>query len=102
MNKEKQNKDTIAEILAEEFSLSKNKVRKMLDRSFEIMSDSLAKDDKVYIYGYGIFELKHRNKRNGFNPATRENFVIEASVTPHFKPSKQLIEKIQLQNKKES
>lgn len=102
MNKKKQNKDTMAETLAEEFGLSKNKVRKLLDRSFEIMSDSLAEGGKVYIYGYGIFELKHRNKRNGFNPATRENFVIEASVTPQFKPSKQLIEKVQSKNKKES
>lgn len=39
----------------------------------------------ITIVGFGTFEVRARSERKGINPATKEEIIIPASVTPVFK-----------------
>jgi DNA-binding protein HU-beta len=52
--------------------------------------ESLAKEEKVQVMGFGTFSVKERKARKGINPATFERIEIPKSKMPSFKPGKKL------------
>lgn len=65
-------------------------VRTILDQ----MSQSLAKGNRAEIRGFGSFSLNHRPPRKGRNPKTGASVSIPAKYAPHFKPGKELRERV--------
>jgi len=65
-------------------------VKLILDR----VSMALAKQDRVEIRGFGSFALHHRPSRIGRNPKTGEAVTIPAKHVPHFKPGKEMRERV--------
>lgn len=51
------------------------------------IADSVKKDEKVQLVGFGTFEMKTRAARTGRNPQTGAAMQIAASKTLSFKPS---------------
>lgn len=60
----------------------------------EQMSDSLAIGERIEIRGFGSFSLHFRAPRIGRNPKTGEAVPIPGKYLPHFKPGKELQERI--------
>lgn len=58
------------------------------------ISDALARQDRVEIRGFGSFSLHHRPARTGRNPKTGEAVEIPAKFVPHFKPGKEMRERV--------
>ena len=56
----------------------------------EVITDALAKGDKVQLVGFGSFEVRKRAARKGRNPQTKEEIKIPASKSPVFKAGKAL------------
>ena len=56
----------------------------------EVVTDALAKGDKVSLKGFGNFEVRTRSERTGRNPRTGETMTIAASKAPAFKASSAL------------
>ena len=56
----------------------------------EVITDALAKGDKVQLVGFGSFEVRKRAARKGRNPRTKEEIKIPASKAPVFKAGKAL------------
>ena len=56
----------------------------------EVITDALAKGDKVQLVGVGSFEVRKRAARKGRNPRTKEEIKIPASKAPVFKAGKAL------------
>ena len=56
--------------------------------------DSLAAREPVTLFGFGSFSCKHRDAREGRNPATGKAIKIAASNTPVFKPAKAFKDKV--------
>ena len=56
----------------------------------EVITDALAKGDKVQLVGFGSFEVRKRAARKGRNPQTKEEIKIPASKAPVFKAGKAL------------
>jgi len=65
-------------------------VKLMLDQ----MSDSLANGQRIEIRGFGSFSLHYRPERIGRNPKTGESVSLPGKSVPHFKPGKQLRERV--------
>lgn len=65
-------------------------VKLILDR----ISLALARQDRVEIRGFGSFALHHRPSRVGRNPKTGEPVTIPAKHVPHFKPGKEMRERV--------
>ena len=60
----------------------------------EVITDALAKGDKVQLVGFGSFEVRKRAARKGRNPRTKEEIKIPASKAPVFKAGKALKETV--------
>ena len=54
----------------------------------------MAAGDKVQLAGFGTFETKQRDARQGINPKTRETIEIPAATVPVFKAGKGLKDKV--------
>lgn len=82
------NKDIIAFEIAEKYGLSKAESRRIVDYVFDRITEVVVNKGEAYIYGFGKFEARKRNAREGFNPSTKEKMKIESATVPVFKPSK--------------
>ena len=60
----------------------------------ELMSDSLADGKRIEIRGFGSFSLHYRPPRLGRNPKTGEPVALAGKYVPHFKPGKDLRERV--------
>lgn len=67
-------------------------VRLILDR----MANALVRDDRIEIRGFGSFSLHHRPARLARNPKTGEAVFAPAKRVPHFKPGKEMRERVNL------
>jgi len=58
------------------------------------MSDGLVQGERIEIRGFGCFNLHHRPPRNARNPKTGEAVNLPAKVVVHFKPGKDMRDRI--------
>ncbi|RCS58506.1 integration host factor subunit beta [Parvibium lacunae] len=62
----------------------------------EAISQALARGERVEIRGFGSFVINHRPPRIGRNPKSGEKVSVPGKRVPHFKPGKELREKVDL------
>ena len=60
----------------------------------EHMSEALSSGERIEIRGFGSFSLHHRPPRIGRNPKTGESVALPGKYVPHFKPGKELRERV--------
>ncbi len=60
----------------------------------EQMSDALSSGRRIEIRGFGSFSLHFRPPRMGRNPKTGEPVSLSGKYVPHFKPGKELRERV--------
>ena len=60
----------------------------------EMMGGALASGDRIEIRGFGSFSLHYRPPRMGRNPKTGESVALPGKHVPHFKPGKELRERV--------
>ena len=60
----------------------------------EQMSQALATGNRIEIRGFGSFSLHFRPPRIGRNPKTGESVALAGKYVPHFKPGKELRERV--------
>jgi len=88
------NKGEFVNKVADNLSMSHGDVNKVLNEMINVITESLQAKEKVNITGFGSFEVKHKNARNGRNPSTGETIKIAAKDVPAFKPGSQLRESL--------
>ncbi len=75
-------------------NLSRRDVEASVSTILECMSQSLGRGDRIEIRGFGSFSLHYRPPRKAHNPKTGDRVFTEAKYTPHFKPGKELRERV--------
>ncbi|MDH5829757.1 MULTISPECIES: integration host factor subunit beta [Luteimonas] len=60
----------------------------------EMMAGSLSQGDRIEIRGFGSFSLHFRPPRTGRNPKTGDAVALPGKHVPHFKPGKELRERV--------
>jgi len=60
----------------------------------EQMSNSLSGGERIEIRGFGSFSLHYRPPRSGRNPKTGDSVSLPGKHVPHFKPGKELRERV--------
>ena len=60
----------------------------------EALAQALLADKRIEIRGFGTFSLSHRPPRVGRNPKSGEKVRVPAKYAPHFKPGKELRERV--------
>lgn len=64
----------------------------------EKMSVELAGGERIEIRGFGSFSLHFRPARLGRNPKSGDAVALRGKNVPHFKPGKELRERVNLNN----
>ena len=60
----------------------------------EMMGGALSTGDRIEIRGFGSFSLHYRPPRTGRNPKTGDAVALAGKHVPHFKPGKELRERV--------
>lgn len=88
-------KSELIEILARrQAHLKADDVDLAVKALLEMMSGALAAGERIEIRGFGSFSLHYRPPRLGRNPKTGASVALPGKHVPHFKPGKQLRERV--------
>jgi integration host factor subunit beta len=60
----------------------------------DVMAQSLTLGQRIEIRGFGTFSLNYRPPRVGRNPKSGQEVTVPAKYAPHFRPGKELRERI--------
>jgi DNA-binding protein HU-beta len=88
------NKAELVEEVANQTGLTKKVSREVVDAVISTITDSLAREEKVTLVGFGTFQVMERKTRKGVNPQTRESIQIPAKKVPKFRPGRGLRERV--------
>lgn len=83
-------------IAARQTQLSSKDVELAVKTILEHMSQSLSFGERIEIRGFGSFSLHYREPRKGRNPKTGDAVELTGKYVPHFKPGKELRERVNL------
>jgi len=86
--------ELIERLAARQTQLSLKDVELVVKSIIEHMAQSLAKGERIEIRGFGSFSLHYRAPRVGRNPKTGQSVQLEGKYVPHFKPGKELRERV--------
>ncbi|NWG18825.1 MAG: HU family DNA-binding protein [Chloroflexi bacterium] len=76
--------------VADRANLSQKVTKEVVDAALEVIAEALKRGEKVTLTGFGTFEVRRRQAREGVNPQTREKIHIPATQTPGFSASSTL------------
>ncbi|HCS27686.1 MAG TPA: integration host factor subunit beta [Spongiibacteraceae bacterium] len=76
--------------------LSHKDIELAVKTMLEHMSETLATGERIEIRGFGSFSLHYRAPRLGRNPKTGETVQLPGKYVPHFKPGKEMRERVNL------
>ncbi len=89
------NKSDLVESLSERLkNLSRKEVDLIIDTIFDKMTEALSNGSRIEIRGFGSFEVRTRQARQGRNPKTGDKVFVTTRRVPFFKVGKELKEKI--------
>ncbi len=88
------NKTELIAAIAAKSNLTKKDSELALTAALEAITEALVEGDKVQLIGFGSFETKKRDAREGRNPRTGETIKVPASKAPVFKAGKALKDKV--------
>lgn len=81
-------------IAAKQTQLSVKDVELAVKTIIEQMSETLSAGQRIEIRGFGSFSLHYRAPRIGRNPKTGESVGLAGKYVPHFKPGKELRDRV--------
>ena len=79
------NKAELIREMAEKTGFTLKDAGLALDAFMETVTEALKNDEKIQISGFGTYEVKAKEAREGINPKTGEKIKIPATRTPVFK-----------------
>lgn len=86
--------ELIERIVAKQTLLTAKDVELAVKTVVEQMSETLSTGGRIEIRGFGSFSLHYREPRVGRNPKTGEAVTLAGKYVPHFKPGKELKDRV--------
>ena len=84
----------LAERIYTQVGLSRNESADLLENVLERVCSALQGGESVKISGFGTFSIRQKGRRIGRNPKTGEAVALAGKHVPHFKPGKDLRERV--------
>ncbi|NJL56184.1 HU family DNA-binding protein [bacterium] len=88
------NKGELVDKVAEKANITKKEADKVISVTFESIMEAVSKGEKVTLVGFGTFEARGRQAREGRNPKTGDKMTIPATTVPAFSAGKLFKEKV--------
>lgn len=84
------NKAMLIDLIAKDAGITKSAAATAVDSMTRGITQSLKKNQRVTLVGFGTWGVTKRKARTGRNPQTGETIKIKAKKAVRFKPGKQL------------
>ncbi|MBP1676852.1 MAG: histone family protein DNA-binding protein [Bacteroidetes bacterium] len=84
-------KADIVNEIAKNTGIDKATVLTTVEAFMEAVKDSLAKNENVYLRGFGSFVIKQRAEKTARNISKNTTIIIPAHNIPSFKPAKTFV-----------
>jgi DNA-binding protein HU-beta len=88
------NKGELIDAIATKAGVTKKSADAALTATLEAIVEAVAAGDRVALVGFGSFEPRNRQAREGRNPRSGEMMKIPATKVPAFSPGKLFKEKV--------
>jgi integration host factor subunit beta len=88
--------ELIESIAQKQTQLAQKDIDLAVKTLLEHMAQSLADGERIEIRGFGSFSLHYRPPRVGRNPKTGDAVSLPAKYVPHFKPGKELRDRVNM------
>ena len=86
--------ELIERIVDRQEQLSVRDVELAVKMMLEQMTQVLSSGERIEVRGFGSFSVNYRAPRIGRNPKTGETVELEGKHVPHFKPGKELRDRV--------
>jgi DNA-binding protein HU-beta len=88
------NKGELVDQIASKIDVTKKDADAILTAMMEVVMEAVSSGDKVTLVGFGTFEARDRQAREGRNPSTGAPIQIPATRVPAFSAGKQFKESV--------
>ncbi|MEB3886954.1 HU family DNA-binding protein [Lyngbya sp. CCY1209] len=88
------NKGELVDVVAARADVTKKQADAVLSAALDSIMDSVSRQEKVTLVGFGSFEARERKAREGRNPKTGEKMDIPATRVPAFSAGKMFKDKV--------
>lgn len=89
------NKNDLIDHISESTGLAKKECHVFVESTIAVLTDILARGEKVTVSGFGTFDVLTRKAKKGINPATGQKITIASRRVPRFKAGKVLKENME-------
>ncbi len=86
--------ELIAKIVKKRPNIPEHHIHLCVNELLKQMSEAISCDRRVEVRDFGTFRLHHLNPRNTRNPKTGERLMTPRRSKTHFKPGKELRERV--------
>ena len=94
ININKMTKADIVNEISKRTGVDKTSVLATVESFMDVVKDSLANDENVYLRGFGSFIVKRRAQKTARNISKNTTIIIPAHNIPAFKPSKTFVSQV--------
>jgi integration host factor subunit beta len=88
------NKSDLIDALSAKENLPEKNAFEIINLIFDGFTDTLKKDGRIEIRGFGVFTVREYDGYTGRNPKTGDTTEVEAKKLPFFKVGKELKERV--------
>ena len=86
-------KDIILKV-SDETNLKQIDVKKIIQKTFDCITDALVRGEKIELRNFGVFKVKQRKSRTGRNPRTGQEVPVPPRKVVVFKPGLDMKKKV--------
>lgn len=83
-------KKDMAKAIAAEMGLTQIQVKRIVQRVFDGVTETLLEEGRVELRNFGVFTVRKRKPRKGRNPRTGEKVNVPAKLVVTFKPGREM------------
>ena len=87
-------KKEIVRTISEEIGLTQLKTKKIVQKTFDAIVDTLVEDGRIELRNFGVFEVKRRAPRKARNPRTGDKVFVPEKFVVTFKPGKDMEKRV--------
>ncbi len=83
-------KKDIVRTISEEIGMTQQQTKKIVQKTFDAIVESLVREQRIELRNFGVFEVKRRAARKARNPKTGRQVEVPEKFVVTFKPGKEM------------
>lgn len=87
-------KTELINAISKRVKIPRSRTTDIVNAVFDDVKESLLKNERIELRGFGSFTTRHYSPKIGRNPSTGQNVVIQAKRSVSFKPGKELRDRV--------